>query len=286
MIWRCCLPIKTEHMGLVVERKRRECHNIALPITLSICQTSRQETKRHYIIKDRPFISGVTRWLYPGQITYNKRKRKFSLPRQVCIGLHDTVAISADIPENPPTRLAQTVAWYAEINRKDEDEEDTTEKDIKEKDAKKEDANEKDDKENEEGHLKIVRHLEIRDIHNRNWLFPTNGFTSLDLAHRLPSVFTNGSLKHFTNLHTLTLTMVPAEPYNCNRRPFSPEEQIQLKKMIIAHLDQMKDGNTLVAEENIKIRDYVMIEGQQMEKKRSFLGEFYSKMATHIPDNY
>ncbi|THV55138.1 hypothetical protein BGAL_0013g00230 [Botrytis galanthina] len=262
MIWEyCCLP-KTEHLGLVVGTGdlRTEDHRIELPITLSICYESRKVAKRYYTIVDKPMIKRKSRYMYKGQITYDKRRKEYSQPRQLVLGQQDAVAISDGTPEN---RMEMTLGWHNQINE-----------------------------EHRKG-LKSIRHLEIRDISNNHgsYVVATRRLNSTaDHSHLIPRVFTNGSLTMFKNLQTLTLTnMSPTTPWS-GPQPFQREDQEILKGLISDHLDRTRVGDDrLVAKENIKIRDYTAMEGQQVKKDNGrvdFNEEFYSKMLTHLPEEY
>ncbi|KAF7935194.1 uncharacterized protein EAE97_008101 [Botrytis byssoidea] len=262
MIWEyCCLP-KTEHLGLVVGTGdlRSEDHRIELPITLSICYESRKIAIHYYTIVDKPMIKRKSRYMYKGQITYDKRRKEYSQPRQLVLGQQDAVAISDSTPEN---RMEMTLEWHNKINE-----------------------------EHRKG-LKSIRHLEIRDIRNNHgsYLVATRHLNSTaDHSHLIPRVFTNGSLTMFKNLQTLTLTNMPPTTTWSGPQPFQREDQEILKSLISDHLDRTRVGdNRLVAKENIKIRDYTAMEGQKVKKDNGrvdFKKEFYSKMLTHLPEEY
>ncbi|KAF7897782.1 uncharacterized protein EAF01_008748 [Botrytis porri] len=263
MIWEYCFPSKTEHLGLVVTtgNLRNEDHKIELPITLSICRQTRELTQRYYTIVDKPKFRRGSRYIYQSQVTYDKRKQKYSQPRQLALGPQDAVAISDDTPEN---RMETTLEWYNQINEK-----------------------------HSKG-LQSIRHLEIRDIRNSHGdlLAASRRINSnADRSRLIPRVFSNGSLAMFKNLQTLTLTNMPPPAINfLGPQPFRREEQEVLKNLISDYLDQTRIGDDrLVAKENIKIRDFTSMEGQKVKKdngRMDFNEEFHSKMLTHLPEKY
>ncbi|TEY52018.1 hypothetical protein BOTCAL_0261g00180 [Botryotinia calthae] len=198
------------------------------------------------------------------RICYESRKckKKYSQPRQLAIGPNDTVAISDATPKD---RMEQTLEWYNQIDAK-----------------------------HKKG-LKSIRHLEIRDIHTPrgDYLLASRlANSNADRALLIPGVFTNGSLAMFKNLKTLTLTNISYQgawrgPY---AKPYRREEQEALKILISDYLDQARVGDDrLVSKENIVIRDYTEMDGQKVEKDNGRVDlteEFYSKMSTHLPEEY
>ncbi|KAF7932410.1 hypothetical protein EAE99_003650 [Botrytis elliptica] len=262
MIWEYCFPLKTEHLGLVIGagNPRNEDQQIEPPITLRICYESRELTKRYYTIIDKPKFQKGSRYIYKGQVTYDKRKKEYSQPRQLILGPQDSVAISDVTPEN---RMEKTLEWYNQIDEK------------------------------HRKRSKSIRHLEIRDIRDRHGDFLPASLrvnSNADRSLLIPEVFTNGSLAMFRNLQTLTLTNILPQTNWRDPRPFRTEEQEVMKKLISDYLDQTRvGGDRLVAKENIRIRDYTAMEGQKVKKDNGridFNEEFYSKMLTHLPEEY
>ncbi|ESZ97819.1 hypothetical protein SBOR_1828 [Sclerotinia borealis F-4128] len=256
MIWEFCFPIRTELLDLVVKMIDGGCKDqrVELPNTLRVCRESRYMTNLRYKRILKPVLSQGSRSTYGDQISYDNRKKKWSRPREVCIGPHDTLAISEFAPQS---KNGENLKWLDSMNKK------------------------------LPGLLEGIRHLEVRDVHKLAGdlpapiPFPANSSSFVTMA------FTKGILGKFKNLQTLTLTNV--EP-GARGRPYNDEEKAVLKDMISDYLNKAKgDEAKLLAKVKIEHRDYVEMEGRQVEKdngRQNLEDEFFSKMITHIDDRY
>ncbi|CAD6445101.1 86c782b1-d4e2-43d9-b1c0-3f1f97394647 [Sclerotinia trifoliorum] len=239
-IFECMFPgPRTEHLGLLVHQSYGRCreYRVELPITLFICQRSRYITFLRYIIIERPKQIQNARKIYGFHVTKISGTKGITQPRPLCIGPHDTLAISADIPK---WALEQTFEWLEYLDLKIP------------------------------GGLKSIKHLELRDNHTTSTNFLddavalSNVVGLLDFSPLLPSIFTNGILDKFSGLEKLTLTNVAKD--GKNRHALNEEEMVFLWYMIADHLDKTTGlgGKRFVETENIEIKKYERVLGKKL----------------------
>ncbi|KAJ8068293.1 hypothetical protein OCU04_003856 [Sclerotinia nivalis] len=239
-IFECMFPgPRTEHLGLLVHESygRRQEYRVELPITLLICQRSRYITFLRYTIIERPKKIQNARKIYGFHVTKIYGTENITQPRPLCIGPHDTLAISADIPK---WALKQTLEWLEYLDMKIP------------------------------GGLKSIKYLELRDNHTKSTNFLedavalSNVIGSFDFSPLLPSIFTNGILDKFSSLEKLTLTNV--EKNGKNRHALNEEERVFLWYMIADHLDKTTGlgEKRFVETENIEIKEYERVQGKNL----------------------
>ncbi|KAF7865862.1 hypothetical protein EAF04_006027 [Stromatinia cepivora] len=261
MIFECMFPgPRTEHLGLLVHESygRRQEYRVELPITLFICQRSRYITSLRYTIIERPKKIKNGRKIYGLHVTKIDGKGNITQPRPLCIGPHDTLAISVDIPT---WALKQTLEWLEYLDLKIP------------------------------GGLKSIKHLEVRDNHTKSTNFLedavalSNVVGFFDFSPLLPSIFTNGILDKFSSLEKLTLTNV--EKNGKNRHAFNEEERVFLWYMIADHLDKATGlgENRFVETENIEIKEYERVQGKKLGLGKEMIYFYYfpKYLTKHFP---
>ncbi|APA15250.1 predicted protein [Sclerotinia sclerotiorum 1980 UF-70] len=250
MIFECMFPgPRTEHLGLLVHESygRRQEYRVELPITLFIYQRSRYITFLRYVIIERPKQIQNARKIYGFHVTKMRGAGNITQPRLLCIGPHDTLAISEDIPK---WALKQTLEWLQYLDLKIP------------------------------GGLKSIKHLELRDSHTKSTNFLddavalSNVVGFLDFTPLLPSIFTNGILDKISSLQKLTLTNV--EKNGKNRHAFN-EERVFLWYMIADYLDKTTGlgEKRFVETENIEIKRFKRVQGRKLGSGKQMIYFYY-----------